>query len=163
MGHGASAFQIRVRTMLRGAMAYFRDTEDVYTHLGRLLQDLVGDPEMVPTLERVDTTVQFRLRRPDAVLTVRTPRADQPAQVDLGETTLTPEVVLQMDADVAHRYWLGEVNVAVALAEGDVRARGPAAKILAVVPLVKPAVPRYRAMLEEAGREDLLALAAPRA
>ena len=46
-----------------------------------------------------------------------------------------------MDADVAHRMWLGELNVAVALANGDVRARGPNAKILAVVPLVKPAQP----------------------
>jgi hypothetical protein len=54
--------------------------------------------------------------------------------------------------------------VAVALAKGDVRARGPVAKILAIVPLVKPGFPLYRAQLEAAGREDLLAAGAePRA
>jgi SCP-2 sterol transfer family len=144
-------------------MAYFQDADEVYAHIGRLLQELVVDPEMAPALARVDTTVQFRLREPEAQLTVRTPRDDAPAQVDLGESALAPEVVLQMDADVAHRFWLGEVNVAVALAKGDVRARGPVAKILAVVPLVKPGFPRYRAQLEAAGREDLLRAAESRA
>jgi hypothetical protein len=46
--------------------------------------------------------------------------------------------------------------VTVALARGQMRAHGPVAKILRLVPLVKPVFPRYRAMLEEAGREDLL-------
>src|SRR5829696_8673715 len=145
-------------------MAFFQDADEVYAHIGRLLQELVADPQMAPALERVDTTVQFRLRQPDAQLTVKTPRGEDPPQVDLGDTTLQPEVVLQMDADTAHRFWLGEVNVAVALAKGDVRARGPVAKILAIVPLVKPGFPRYRAQLAAAGREDLLVAAGePRA
>jgi hypothetical protein len=145
-------------------MAFFQDADEVYAHIGRLLQELVVDPQMAPALERVDTTVQFRLRQPDAQLTVKTPRGEEAAQVDLGDSALQPEVVLQMDADTAHRFWLGEVNVAVALAKGDVRARGPVAKILAIVPLVKPGFPLYRAQLEAAGREDLLAAGAePRA
>jgi len=90
------------------------------------------------------------------VLTVRTPGEEQPAQVDLGETTLHPEVVLQLDADTAHRFWLGRLNAAVALANGDIRTRGPVAKVLGLVPLVKPGFPRYRTQLEAAGREDLL-------
>jgi len=36
------------------------------------------------------------------------------------------------------------------------KAKGPVAKILKLVPLVKPVFPRYRAMLEEAGRHDLV-------
>jgi hypothetical protein len=42
------------------------------------------------------------------------------------------------------------------LANGDIRARGPAAKILQLVPLVKPGFPRYRQQLEASGRVDLL-------
>jgi hypothetical protein len=137
-------------------MPYFQDADEVYAHIGRLLQGLVEDPDTARALARADTIVQFRLRQPDAQLTLRTPQGEEPGQVDLGESRLRAEVVLQMDADVAHRMWLGELNMAVALANGDVRARGPNAKILAVVPLVKPAQPRYRAQLEEAGRADLL-------
>jgi hypothetical protein len=138
-------------------MAYFKDADDVYGTLGRVRRELAADPELAPALKRADTTFQLRLRQPDSLVTVSAPRDDQPATVDLGNTAMQPEVVLQMDADTAHRFWLGDVNVAVALARGDVRARGPVAKILKLVPLVKPGFQRYRAQLEADGREDLLA------
>ena len=63
---------------------------------------------------------------------------------------------MTMDADVAHRFWLGKVNVTIAIARGQIKTRGPVAKILKLVPLVKPVFPRYRAQLEAAGRSDLL-------
>jgi hypothetical protein len=137
-------------------MPLFKDADDVYANLGLFMRQLAVDPEMTPVLQRVDTTFQMRLRNPDSVLTMRTPGQEQEAQVDLGETTLQPEVILQLDADTAHRFWLGQVNAAVALARGDIRTRGPVAKILGLVPLVKPGSPRYRSQLEAAGREDLL-------
>ena len=64
---------------------------------------------------------------------------------------MEPEVVMTMEADTAHRFWLGKVNVTVALARGQMKAKGPVAKILKLVPLVKPVFPRYRAQLEEDG------------
>jgi hypothetical protein len=48
------------------------------------------------------------------------------------------------------------VNVTVALAKGEMRAKGPVAKILKLVPLLKPVFPRYRQLLAESGRQDLL-------
>jgi hypothetical protein len=144
------------RVYAAGPMPYFKDAEDVYANLGLFLRQLSVDPEMAPALKRADTTFQLRTRNPDAVMTVRTPRDEEPPQVDLGDTTLRPEVVLQLDADTAHRFWLGQLNVAIALAKGDIRTRGPVAKVLTLVPLVKPGFPRYRQQLEASGREDLL-------
>jgi putative sterol carrier protein len=63
---------------------------------------------------------------------------------------------MTMDADTAHKFWLGKVNVTIAMARGQMKAKGPVAKILKLVPLVKPVFPRYRNMLAEAGRGDLL-------
>ena len=63
---------------------------------------------------------------------------------------------MSMAADTAHRFFLGHVNVTVALARGEIRARGPVAKILKLVPLVKPFFPRYEALLEAQGRTDLV-------
>ena len=101
----------------------------------------------------MDTTFQLRLRNPDSVLTVRTPGEEREPQVDLGETTLQAEVVLQLDADTAHRLWLGELVPAVALANGDIRTRGPVSKILGLVPLVEPGYTRYRTAAQGVGRE----------
>jgi putative sterol carrier protein len=80
----------------------------------------------------------------------------QDGQVDLGPTDLQPEIVMTMDADTAHKFWLGKVNVTMALARGQMKAKGPVAKILKLVPLTKPIFPRYRQMLEEEGRQDLI-------
>jgi len=69
---------------------------------------------------------------------------------------MEPEVVMSMEADTAHRFWLGKVNVTTALARGQIKASGPVAKILKLVPLTKPVYPRYKAQLEAEGRDDLV-------
>ena len=61
-----------------------------------------------------------------------------------------------LSADTAHAFWLGKVNITVALARGTVKARGPVAKVLRLVPLVEPSFPRYEQILRDAGRTDLL-------
>ena len=135
-------------------MPYFKDAEDVYANLGRLFEDALADAELGPRFQSTDTVVQYRMRRPDSQLTLRTLESED-LRVDFGVTELRPEVVLAMDADTAHRLWLGRVNVTVALARGQISARGPVAKILQLVPLVKPVRSRYESQLQAAGREDL--------
>jgi SCP-2 sterol transfer family len=135
-------------------MPYFKDAEDVYAHLGRLFEDIVADEDLGPRFKRTDTVVQYRMRRPDSQVTVKA-LEDADLEVDFGVTELRPEVVLAMDADTAHRFWLGKVNVTAALARGQISARGPVAKILKLVPLVGPVRERYASRLQDAGREDL--------
>jgi putative sterol carrier protein len=136
-------------------MAYFKDADEVYATIGRLFEDLADDEQLAPKFRKANTIVQYRYRNPDSQITVKLIEGED-GQVDCGETTLEPEVVMTMDADTAHRFWLGNVNVTVALARGQMKAKGPVAKILKLVPLVKPVFPRYRKQLEESGRGDLL-------
>jgi putative sterol carrier protein len=136
-------------------MPYFKDEQEVYDYIGKLFQDLMKDDELWPKFRRADTIVQYQFRKPDSQITVRM-REGEDAQVDLGTTEMDPEVTMSMDADTAHKFWLGKVNVTVALARGQMKAKGPVAKILKLVPLVKPVFPRYKAMLSEAGRDDLM-------
>ena len=136
-------------------MAYFNDADEVYAYIGKLFEELSEDEELAPKFRKANTIVQYRYRDPDSQITVKL-LDGQGGQVDLGQTTLEPEVVMSMDADTAHRFWLGNVNVTVALARGQMKAKGPVAKILKLVPLVKPVFPRYRKLLADAGRGDLL-------
>ena len=136
-------------------MPYFKDADEVYSYIGKLFQDLAEDEELAPKFQKADTIVQYRYLEPESIITVSL-REDDPGRVDFGDTDLEPEVVMTMDADTAHRFWLGKVNVTVALARGQMKAKGPVAKILKLVPLTKPIFPRYRAILEESGRQDLL-------
>ena len=136
-------------------MPYFKDADEVYATIGRLFEDIAADDELAPQFSKANTIVQYQYRHPESRITVKLIEGEG-GQVDCGETGLEPEVVMSMDADTAHRFWLGQVNVTTALARGQMKAKGPVAKILRLVPLVKPVFPRYRKQLEEAGRRDLL-------
>ena len=136
-------------------MAYFKDADEVYAYIGKLFQDLTEDDELRPKFQKADTIVQYQYRNPESQITVKMLEGED-GQVDFGDTTLEPEVIMTMEADTAHKFWLGKVNVTVALARGQMKAKGPVAKILKLVPLVKPVFPRYRSMLEDAGRQDLV-------
>jgi putative sterol carrier protein len=136
-------------------VAYFKDADEVYQYIGKLFEDLAVDDELAPKFRKANTIVQYQYREPDSTITVQLVEGED-GRVDLGETDMEPEVVMSMEADTAHKFWLGKVNVTVALARGQMKAKGPVAKILKLVPLVKPVFPRYRKMLEESGRQDLL-------
>ena len=136
-------------------MAYFEDEQEVYRYLGGLFRVLLVDEELRAGLLKADTIVEYRYRRPDSEITVKLVEGEEP-RVDEGPSALEPELVMTMDADVAHRFWLGKVNPTVALARGQMRASGPIAKLLRLVPVIRPAFPIYRQMLQEAGRADLL-------
>ncbi len=136
-------------------MAYFNDADEVYKYIGRLFEQLAEDDELSPKFQKANTIVQYQYREPESQITVKLIEGED-GQVDCGDSAMEPEVVMTMDADTAHRFWLGKVNVTVALARGQMKAKGPVAKILKLVPLVKPVFPGYRTMLEEAGRQDLL-------
>jgi nicotinate-nucleotide--dimethylbenzimidazole phosphoribosyltransferase len=134
-------------------MAHFESEQQVYARLGRLLQELAADERAGAQLQRADTIVQYRLRDPEATLTVKA-LAGHERQVELGQSNLRPEVVVAMDGDTAHALWQGELNVVSALADGQVRPRGPAAKILTFVPMLKLAIPHYQALLEAPPEEE---------
>jgi putative sterol carrier protein len=136
-------------------VGYFKDAGEVYDTIGKLFVEIANDDELAPKFRKADTIVRYEYSDPDSVITVRL-QEGQPGDVDFGDSGMEPEVTMSMDADTAHKFWLGEVNVTVALARGQIKANGPVAKILKLVPLTKPIYPRYKALLEEQGRTDLV-------
>jgi len=136
-------------------VALFKDADEVYATLGKLFTDLAKDEAVAAEFSRANTIVRYRYTDPEAQITVAL-REGEPVEVNFGESGLEPEVTMSMTADIGHRFWLGGVNVTVALARGEMRAEGPVAKILRLVPLAKPVFPRYRAQLEAQGRSDLI-------
>lgn len=136
-------------------MPVFATEEEVYANIGRLCEAMIADERIARQCQRADTVVQYRYVDPHATITVDLRRDAEP-EVLLGDCDLQPEVILSMAADTAHRFFLGQVNVACALARGEIAASGPVAKILKLVPLVKPFFPHYHAQCEASGRADLV-------
>ena len=73
-----------------------------------------------------------------------------------GENARRVDIQFEMKADIAHRFWLGKINLPVALARQQIIARGPVQKALKLLPIIGPLYARYQAYLRETGREDLV-------
>ena len=72
-----------------------------------------------------------------------------PMQVVAGPIDEEADVTLMMRADIADKFWRGDYNLAVGMAKGEVKAKGPVNKILKLVPLTKPLFPMYRELIAE--------------
>lgn len=141
-------------------MSVFRDSQQFYETVGELLQRAARDPAVGPAVARAATVIQLRYSEPEAQITINA--RDVPTQfgayvdVFLGACALQPEVILSMTGDLAHEFWLGRVNLASALARGQIQATGPVIKVLRLVPAVEPLYQQYPALLKAKGLKDLI-------
>jgi hypothetical protein len=67
-----------------------------------------------------------------------------------------PLIIMKMASNVANRFFQGKENIALAIASGRVKLRGPLSKILELAPVTRPVYPVYREWLANEGLEHLL-------
>lgn len=134
-------------------MAVFADEAEVYEYLGGVFRIGLEDPELVAKLQPTGIVLRIHYTDPNAVLTVDMPGSTVHTGPGNGPD---PNMELFMSADTGNRFWLGKVVLPVALAKGDVRAKGPVSKLLKLLPTAKQLFGPYKAKLEAEGREDLL-------
>lgn len=134
-------------------MGVFKDDADVYKYVGGVFEQGTSDPELGPKFAESGVVLRVTYTDPDAVITVDFPNGKVYTGVGEGPD---PNVELFMTADNGNKFWLGDLNLTVAMAKGAVRAKGPVPKILKLVPAAKTLFGPYRAMLEADERTDLL-------
>ena len=127
-------------------MSYFSDADEVYRYLGGVFRTAAGT-EVGPKLASADIDLQVYYSDPDAKVLIR--MHGDTIEVEDGADNEDADVKLFMPADIGDKYWRGEYNLAVGLAKGQVKAKGPVNKILKLVPLTRPVFPMYREMVAE--------------
>lgn len=134
-------------------MSYFQEPKEVEHFIGGIFTECVEDPELGPKFALTGVIMKLNFSDPDVSIVVDFVEGKVFTDVSGAPT---PNIEMFMTSDVGHEYWLGKVNVSVALAKGTMRAKGPVPKILKIVPLTKHVFPRYQKMIMEAGRPELL-------
>lgn len=133
-------------------MARFTRPQDVYDTLGAFLDQITKDEDLRPKWVAADTSFHIVYTEPDCDMLVDC--TVDPPVVTMGPEPGTPaEIELRMAAEDGHRFWLGELNMAIALAKGKVKVLGPVSKIMKLLPAMRPAFPKYKAFLAERGVE----------
>lgn len=133
-------------------MAVFKDAEEIYRFTAGIFEEAFADPVVGDEFAKSGVVLRLHHTEPSATFTVDMPNK----KVIYSNDGPKPSVEMFMKADVAHQFWLGRENVSLALAKGRIRAKGNIAKILKLVPMAKKLFPKYRELLEKAGRQDLI-------
>jgi putative sterol carrier protein len=127
-------------------MPYFADANEVDKYIGGVFRLAADHPEVGEKMKAANLVMRVLYTDPDVEMNVI---MRDPMQVVSGPVDEAPDVTLAMPADIADKFWRGEYNLAVGLAKGQVKAKGPVNKILKLVPLTKPLFPMYRELVAE--------------
>lgn len=135
-------------------MGLFRDADDVYACIGKVFEIAIADPEIGPKTKEAGITVRFDFTDPESIVYVDFANGE----VFTGSSTPDTEasVRLAMKADDANRFWLGKLNLVMAMAKGQVKAKGSVPEMLKMLPLAKPLYVAYEDHLRSLGRDELI-------
>jgi hypothetical protein len=125
-------------------MSVYRDDQQVFNVMGTAWERAFADATVRERFCGLQIFVQFRIHEPTAELWLLSD-----ATVHRGAWGGTPDkpvVSMEMKADVAHRFWQDKLNVPLATAKGEIKAKGPVTKIFGLIPLVKPVKALYPAL-----------------
>lgn len=135
-------------------MSTFKDADEVYAYIGKALEVCVTEPTFVEVTKGGTLVVLITQTDPAATILV-----DFPGQKvlcgDAAEESRST-VQLKMSSDNANKFWQGKLNFTLAMAQRKVKLEGKRSTALALLPLTGPIFDKYKAILAEAGRGDLL-------
>ncbi|MFZ5824130.1 MAG: hypothetical protein ACOY94_07370 [Bacillota bacterium] len=139
-------------------MAVYRDA----AHMKAILEGVferAQQTEVTRGLRQSQMIVAFIYHNPEVTVLMdgRSPAPEgEPIIVKFDDLTPAPDVSFELAADVGHQFWKGKLNVPMALARGQIKAKGQITKALKLLPLLPPLYQAYRDVLNERGETDLL-------
>lgn len=130
-------------------MPAFQSADQLKKVLGGFFELLAADPNVGPKLITSKLIIKFTYREPDASITIDL--TGDKAVFTFDDAEKKAMVEMSMKADTAHKFWLGNVNLIVALARREITAKGPVPKILKLLPIIKPAYKLYPDYIKDKG------------
>jgi len=130
-------------------MAVFESSEKFEEVLGGFFRLISDTPNVADKLLASKLIIRFIYTDPDVTLVVDC--SGDKIDVRPGDTETKAIVEMKMQADIAHKFWFGKVNLTMALTRRQMVAKGPVPKILKLLPAIKPTYAMYPNYLDENG------------
>jgi putative sterol carrier protein len=133
-------------------MGSTKNADEFRACMDHVFEMMSTDPDMGPKLREAETPQRFEF--PDVDLVVNITSADEVVDGQnlvwkwSDDVEWDPDVKMEMDSDVANKYFQGKENVAMAIARRRIKTSGNVKKALALIPITKPVYAMYREFLE---------------
>lgn len=122
-------------------MPVFEKPDQLYGCIGGLLNKMGADPLVLAELQSLKLKVKFTFHDPESSIFLTVENGAH--SIYYGETNQKPDIELAMSGDIAHYFWMGEVNVMQAITKQQIVASGSLGKIMKLVPLIKASIKLY--------------------
>ena len=122
-------------------MPVFEKPDQLYGCIGGLLNKMGADPVVLAELQSLKLKVKFTFHDPESSIFLTVENGAH--SIYYGETNQKPDIQLAMSGDIAHYFWMGEVNVMQAITKQQIVASGPLGRIMKLVPLIKASIKLY--------------------
>ena len=99
-------------------MSTFKDADEVYGYLGRMFEIAVSDPQFVEATNGGDLVVRLTMTEPASTMVIDFP--GQKVTCGAAAEGAPSTVELRMTAGNSHKFWLGKLNLTLAMAQGVV-------------------------------------------
>ena len=131
-------------------MPFYESSEQFYNAIRSLFDRVQEDnPKAAESINKAKLLLRFNCSEPDGIILINGRR--QPASVTYGENKIRPEVDVKLKADTLHYILLGELGLAKALANKDLKVHGPVRKVLTVTDLFHECQMIYPDILRDQG------------
>lgn len=130
-------------------MPVFKSVEDAQALLAGALQRAMEMPEVREKFEKANLKILLHYTDPEFDMTIDS--TQRPPLVAVGKPAEEYPNVLTLSCDTGHQFWSGQVNMTKAAVTGQIKISGSMAKLIGLVPAVKPVFPVYHELAEELG------------
>lgn len=134
-------------------MSTFKNSDELNQVMLNLWTEISQTPHIANPLLESKLIVTFHYRSPDGKLTIDCANGSD-FNILLGDNEIKPLIELFMKAEVANEFWLGKINVPMALLSGKIVSKGPINKALALLPAIKPAFQIYPNIIAKLNQSD---------
>jgi len=113
---------------------------------------IAASPDVATKLLNSKLIIRFNYRDPEVAVLVDC--SQESIRVISGDKETIADVEMTMNAEVAHKFWFGKVNLTMALARRQIIAKGPVPQILKLLPAIRPTYAMYPAYLDAKGYKE---------
>jgi putative sterol carrier protein len=134
----------------------FDSAEEAEKIYAAFFEHITLHPELRPKFVEAGSAFRANYTDPDSAVSIDA--SSDPPVVKVGdEARVAPvDVALFMSADDGHKFWLGELNIPMAMARRKVKIEGSVGTLLGLLPAMRPAFSMYRDFLIGQGMADKL-------
>jgi len=136
-------------------MTLYKNKEELETIMSALWDDIFNDPIIVAKVSNEKLIVKFQYSDFQNELFIDL-SGDQPKYYWNPGAGAPFDVEMILSSDTAHKFWMEDLNVPMAIATRKIIAKGSVPKALKLLPVLKPAFALYPPVVERMGRGDLL-------